>query len=104
LLFIPAIARLTRVVAPGTPHHVTHRGHRCLTAFLYEEDYQAYLDLFAQCSFKREVEVLAYCLISKYVNLIPMLRMIDSLWSLADETLKCYIRQVNFRGRWRSRL
>ncbi|MFB0520102.1 MAG: transposase, partial [Desulfatiglandales bacterium] len=45
------MARITRVVAPGLPHHVTQRGNRRQQTFFCDDDYRAYLELMAQwCS------------------------------------------------------
>lgn len=42
------MARISRVVIPDTPHHITQRGNRRQQTFITDEDYQYYLDLLAQ--------------------------------------------------------
>lgn len=32
--------RITRIIAPGLPHHVTQRGNRRMKTFFCDEDYQ----------------------------------------------------------------
>jgi putative transposase len=41
------MARLSRGVIPGVPHHVTQRGNRRARTFFEDGDYQLYLDLLA---------------------------------------------------------
>jgi putative transposase len=42
------MARLTRIVVSGSPHHVTQRGNRRERVFFDDSDYALYRDLFAQ--------------------------------------------------------
>ena len=39
------MARLARVVLPGSPHHITQRGTRRQDVFIQEDDYHHYLQL-----------------------------------------------------------
>jgi putative transposase len=39
------MARIARVIVPGCPHHVIHRGNRRQTTLFGDDDYQAYVDL-----------------------------------------------------------
>lgn len=39
------MARLTRVVVLGYPHHVTQRGNRRQQTFFEDADYQTYIEL-----------------------------------------------------------
>jgi putative transposase len=50
------MARLTRVVAQGLPHHVTQRRNRRQQVFFREEDCQASLDLLAEWCGREGVE------------------------------------------------
>lgn len=54
------MARLSRVVIPGVPHHVTQRGNGRQRTFFEEGDYALYLDLLAAASERARVEVWAY--------------------------------------------
>jgi putative transposase len=38
------MARIARVEAPGTPHHITQRGNRRQETFFCAEDYQAFIE------------------------------------------------------------
>jgi putative transposase len=42
------MARLARVVVPGSPHHVTQRGNGGAWTFFRDEDYATYRDLLAK--------------------------------------------------------
>jgi len=44
------MARLSRAVIPGVPHHVTQRGNRCEPTFFEDGDYQLYPDLLADAA------------------------------------------------------
>jgi len=37
--------RIARVVAPGFPHHIIHRGNRRQQTLFNDDDYQSYLEL-----------------------------------------------------------
>ncbi|WP_397405050.1 hypothetical protein [Phenylobacterium sp.] len=51
------MARLSRVVIPGVPHHVTQRGNRRARTFFEDGDYQLYLELLADAARAAGVEV-----------------------------------------------
>ena len=44
------MARLSRIVIPQVPHHVTQRGNRRLPVFFRDEDRHAYLALVADAA------------------------------------------------------
>jgi putative transposase len=39
------MARIARIVIPGLPHHITHRGNRRDQVFFDDSDYALYRDL-----------------------------------------------------------
>ena len=47
------MARLSRVIAPGYPHHITQRGNRRQQTFSYDESYAAYIKLKSECCTNR---------------------------------------------------
>ena len=51
------MSRLTRVVVPGIPHHVTQSGNRHMPTFLCDEDYHVYVDLMAEWCDERGVDI-----------------------------------------------
>ena len=56
------MARISRVVASGYPHHVTQRGVRSIPIFHTDSDRRAYLHFMAEELNRFGVEVLAWCL------------------------------------------
>ncbi|MBK8324019.1 MAG: transposase [Betaproteobacteria bacterium] len=62
--------RLSRTVIPGVPHHVTQRGNRQGRVFFSDDDCDAYLEWLAHHCRRREVEVIAYCLMPNHVHLV----------------------------------
>ncbi len=64
------MARLSRVVIPGHPHHVTQRGNGRARTFFGDDDYALYRDLLATHCRNAGVEVWAWCLMPNHVHLI----------------------------------
>lgn len=64
------MARLSRVVIPGVPHHVTQRGNGRQKTFFADEDYALYLDLLAVAAERARAEVWAYCLMPNHVHIV----------------------------------
>lgn len=64
------MARLSRVVIPGIPHHVTQRGNGRQRTFFKDADYALYLDLLAQAAERAGTQVLSYCLMPNHVHII----------------------------------
>ncbi len=56
------MARLARIVAPDTPHHVTQRGNRRQALFTEPGDYALYRDLLGERCRHNGVACWAYCL------------------------------------------
>ena len=98
------MARLSRVIVPGFPHHITQRGNRRQRTFFCSEDYLAYLDLMAQWCTKHEVQIWCYCLMPNHVHLIAVPHSKDGLRRAIGEAHRRYTRRVNFREAWRGHL
>jgi putative transposase len=64
------MARLSRVVIPGVPHHVTQRGNGRARTFFGDEDYALYRDLLKIHCGEARVEVWAWVLMPNHVHLI----------------------------------
>ena len=73
------MARLARVIVPGYPHHVTHRGNRRDDVFFSDEQRRQYLAFLKEYADQAQMEVWAYCLMSNHVHLIVTPRREDSL-------------------------
>jgi putative transposase len=98
------MARIGRVVMPGTPHHLTQRGNRRMQTFFCEDDYQLYIDLLAEWCRRFKVEVWAYCLMPNHVHMIAVPEIEGGLRSAIGEAHRRYTRMVNFREGWRGHL
>ena len=62
--------RSPRVVLPGHPHHVVHRGHNRRVVFRTPGDYASYLDSLGELKARFQVRVQAYCLMPNHVHLL----------------------------------
>ena len=98
------MARLSRIVIPGVPHHVTQRGNRRLPTFLRDCDYEAYLGFLGEGCAKTGTEVWAYCLMPNHVHLLLVPKNEDGLRAALGETHRKYTRMINFREQWRGHL
>ncbi|HBY62490.1 MAG TPA: transposase [Solibacterales bacterium] len=62
--------RTSRVVAVGSPHHVTQRGNHRLDVFTSDQLRRVYLGLLKEHGGRYGLRVLAYCLMSNHVHLV----------------------------------
>lgn len=62
--------RITRVVVPNYPHHITQRGTNKSDIFINNKDYQYFLKLLNEWSDKTKSQVWAYCLMSNHFHLL----------------------------------
>ena len=98
------MARISRVVVPAYPHHVTQRGNRSQKTFFSETDYQSYLDLVAKAKDVAQVHIWAYCLMPNHVHWVAVPERQDSLAALFRVAHRKYTRRINFRMNWRGHL
>ncbi|MCC7386261.1 MAG: transposase [Deltaproteobacteria bacterium] len=98
------MARLPRVVIPGVPHHVTHRGNRRQRTFFSPVDYQSYLTLVSRFCRSFGVEIWCYCLMPNHVHLILTPSTEDGLARAVGRTAESFSRIVNAREDWRGHL
>ncbi|MCK4621532.1 MAG: transposase [Desulfuromonadales bacterium] len=90
------MARLSRLVIPGYPHHVTQRGVRSINIFSSDEDRYAYLNFMAEESERFGLSFLAWCLMDNHVHLIVMPKEETSLVRAVGEAHRRYTRMKNF--------
>ncbi len=91
------MARLSRVVIPGVPHHVTQRGNRRERTFFEDGDYQLYLDLLADAARAAGVEVWSYCLMPNHVHLVVTPGDEEGLWRTFRKVHRHYTGHINAR-------
>ncbi len=90
------MARISRVVASGYPHHITQRGVRSIPIFQTESDRRAYLDYMSQELNRFGVEVLAWCLMTNHTHLIVVPNDAAVLARAIGEAHRRYTRMKNF--------
>jgi putative transposase len=93
------MARLSRVVVPEVPHHVTQRGNRRQAIFSEPGDYALYRDLLAERCAKNGVVCWAYCLMPNHVHLILNPGATQALSRTVGEAHRRYTGFVNARAR-----
>ena len=98
------MARISRVVVPGAPHHLTQRGNRRQATFFSEDDYRLYRALMAEWCGRCGVVVWAYCLMSNHTHLIVVPDSEKSLRQAIGEAHRRYTRHINLREGWRGHL
>src|SRR5262245_13690826 len=74
--------RIARVVAPGMPHHITHRGIRRSDVFWEDSDRLYYLDLFRVACRTFLLRVWAYCLMTNHVHFVAIPEHVDSIYKV----------------------
>ena len=98
------MARISRVVVPGLPHHVVQRGVRRMDVFFSDADRWEYLKQLAELGQRCGVSYLAWCLMTNHVHLIAIPAEEDSLARGIGEAHRRYTRYINFREGWRGYL
>ena len=90
------MARISRLVIPDYPHHITQRGVRSMDIFHSDDDRLAYLDFMAEESRRFGVTFLAWCLMDNHVHLIAVPSTEISLARAIGEAHRRYTRMKNF--------
>ena len=98
------MARIARVVIPGYPHHIIHRGNRRERVFFNEEDKGVYLGFLTKQAQKHGMEFWAYCLMDNHVHFVAVPAEENSLARGFAQAHKDYTRRINFRNQWRGHL
>ncbi len=93
------MARLSRIVVPDIPHHVTQRGNRRQKLFTEPGDYALYRDLLAERCETNGVACWAYCLMPNHLHLILAPATRDGLSRAVGEAHRRYTAFVNARAR-----
>jgi len=87
--------RNARIVGPGYPHHVTQRGNNREKVFLDRQDHEKYLSLLGTYSKKKEVSLLAYCLMPNHVHLLVRPSEDEGLAKMMQGITLCYTQYFN---------
>jgi putative transposase len=87
--------RVSRIVLPGLPHHITQRGNNRQDVFFVADDYRAYLALLREQKERFGLEVVGYCLMSNHVDLVAVPSSATSLAKAIGRTHFRYTQYVN---------
>jgi len=90
------MARISRIVVPGYPHHVTQRGVRSMDVFHSDEDRRAYLAFLSEEAARYNVEILSWCLMTNHVHFIAVPNSETALARGFGEAHRRYTRMKNF--------
>jgi putative transposase len=66
------MARIARVMLPGVPFHLTHRGNEKKQVFFCDDDYRKYLSQLEQYAKRYKMAIWAYCVMPNHVHLIAV--------------------------------
>ena len=88
--------RLSRLVVPGYPHHITQRGVLSTDIFADNLDRLSYLQFMAEESDRFGVTFMGWCLMTNHVHLIAVPEREDSLARAIGEAHRRYTRMKNF--------
>lgn len=91
------MARLARVVALNTPHHITQRGNGRRAVFESDSDQLVYLDLLRHHCAVHRLSLAGYCLMTNHVHLIVIPTRDDSLLLALKHTHGRYAAYCNAR-------
>ena len=92
--------RTARVVVPGLPYHVTHRGNRRGDVFLSPGDREDYLRVLARVGERHGLELWAYCLMTNHVHLVVRPSGRDSLARTIGEVHGLHARNLHRANGW----
>jgi putative transposase len=90
------MARISRIIAPGYPHHVTQRGVRSMDVFYSDDDRNSYLRFLSEEASRFGLEILAWCLMTNHVHFIAVPLKETSLARAFGEAHRRYTRMKNF--------
>jgi putative transposase len=91
------MARPTRLVFPGHPHHLLQRGNNRQPIFLDDLDRQHYREWLRQAATEQRVDVHAYVLMDNHVHLLVTPHTAEGLSKLMQAVGRRYVAWFNLR-------
>lgn len=91
------MARLPRLVAPGLPHLIFHRGHNGQAVFVDDADRASYLQGLAACAAEARVAIHGYGLLPGEVRLLATPADERGLAELMQAVGRRYVRSFNLK-------
>ncbi|MCK5065394.1 MAG: transposase [Candidatus Fermentibacteraceae bacterium] len=70
--YTKSMSRITRVVVPGLPHHITQRGVRSINIFECDKDRYFYLRMLSEYAKKHKLDIKCWCLMCNHIHLIAV--------------------------------
>ena len=98
------MARLTRIVMPGVPHHIVQRGNRRQDVFFGDSDKDCYIEFISRACEGHGVDIWSWCVMSNHVHFIAVPEKEDSLAKCFSEAHVRYTRMINSREKWKGHL
>ncbi len=98
------VPRIGRIVWPGVPYHVTHRGNRRGSIFFRDSDRTGYLALLRESAAQADLRVWAYALMSNHVHLLVVAERADSMARGIGNAHRGHSRRVHSREGWTGHL
>jgi len=98
------LSRIARVVVPGLPYDLTHRGNRRAQVFVDDEDREVYLALVGEYARKHGLELWAYCLMTNHVHWLVVPHQEDSMALGVGTSHMRYSRWLNRKMGWSGHL
>ena len=98
------MARVARVVWPGCPYHVTHRGNRGDPVFFNRNERRRYLQMLYEDGRRWGLRVWGYALMTNHVHLVVVPESQDSLARTIGNVHRRHACCVNLRAGWTGHL
>lgn len=89
--------RISRIVVPDYPHHITQRGVRSMDVFSSDSDRKSYLSFLAEEISRCGVDILSWCLMTNHVHFIAVPKKENSLARAFGEAHRRYTWMRNCR-------
>jgi len=91
------MSNLRRIVIPGLPHHICHRGNFRQAIFFRDSDRRLYLDLLAEHSRHYGLSIQAWCLMPNHVHIIATPHDLNGLHYTFERVEGDYARSLHIR-------
>ncbi|MCI4445527.1 MAG: transposase [Candidatus Aminicenantes bacterium] len=98
------MARFSRIITAGIPHHIVQRGNRNQVVFFSEDDKALFLKILAFNCRKENIAIWCYCLMNNHFHLIAVPEKPGGLARAIGETQRKYTWFVNARNNWKGHL
>ncbi len=87
--------RVSRLVIPGCPHHITQRGNNRQEVFFVDSDHEFFLAMLKRQSREHGLRILGYCLMTNHVHLVAVPENPDSLHMAIGRSNLIYTQHIN---------